>query len=275
MRLRRSDAAFPSLEHMACGVRIRFRSAEDQWPLALGGTAAKPPCREREGSPAGRQRPLRPYASESRIPAAAGSGARDATPRLLGCVAESWRRRTRPPLEGLICAQLGGPDAARQAAHRALETTQENYVRMIAGEALGQLELALGAPDAVVAHLEPMFALARAEAIAEPGATRFTVDLIEALVELGRRDEALEILDWYEGNARRLQRFSALANCRRLWRRRSSSHGSGDSSAPSRRARTRSRVRDGRPSSTCLSQTMRSTPLPPTRRPMLAEPPAA
>ena len=44
---------------------------------------------------------------------------------------------------------------------------------------------------------------------------RFTIDLIEALVELGRRDEALEILDWYEGNARRLERASALANCRR------------------------------------------------------------
>ena len=116
-------------------------------------------------------------------------------------------------LEGLICAQLGRPDAARQAADRALGTTQENYVRMIAGEAIGQLELALGAPDAAVAHLEPMLAFARAEAIAEPGATRFAVDLIEALVELGRRDEALEILDWYEGNARRLQRFSALANC--------------------------------------------------------------
>ena len=60
-----------------------------------------------------------------------------------------------------------------------------------------------------------MLAFARAEAIAEPGATRFTVDLIEALVELGRRDEAVEILDWYEGNARRLERASALANCRR------------------------------------------------------------
>jgi DNA-binding CsgD family transcriptional regulator len=35
------------------------------------------------------------------------------------------------------------------------------------------------------------------------------------LVELGRRDDALEILGWYEGNARRLERASALANCRR------------------------------------------------------------
>ena len=118
-------------------------------------------------------------------------------------------------LEGLVCAQLGRPDATRQAAHRALETADDNYTWLVTAEALGQLELALGAPEAVVAHLEPVLAFARAEAIAEPGATRFTVDLIEALVELGRRDEALEILDWYEGNARRLQRFSALANCQR------------------------------------------------------------
>jgi DNA-binding CsgD family transcriptional regulator len=118
-------------------------------------------------------------------------------------------------LEGLVYAQLGRPDPARQAAHRALETTRDNYVRGVAAEALGQLDLALGSPADAVAHLVPRLAFARAEAIAEPGATRFTVDLIEALIELGRRDDALEILDWYEGNARRLERASALANCGR------------------------------------------------------------
>ena len=118
-------------------------------------------------------------------------------------------------LEGLVYAQLGRPDQARQATYRALEATRDNYVPGVVAEALGQLDLTLGAPEEAVAHIEPRLAFVRAEAIAEPGATRFTVDLIEALVELGRRDEALEILDWYEGNARRLQRFSALANCRR------------------------------------------------------------
>jgi DNA-binding CsgD family transcriptional regulator len=49
----------------------------------------------------------------------------------------------------------------------------------------------------------------------EPGATRFIPDQIEALIELGRCDEAVELLDWYEGNARRLERASALANCLR------------------------------------------------------------
>ena len=118
-------------------------------------------------------------------------------------------------LEGLVHAQLGRPDQARQATRSALENTRDNYVRGVAAEALGQLELALGAPEDAVVQLEPRVAFARAQGIAEPGATRFTVDLIEALVELGRRDEALEILGWYEGNARRLERASALANCRR------------------------------------------------------------
>ena len=91
----------------------------------------------------------------------------------------------------------------------------DNYGRIMAAEALGHLGLVLGTPEEAVAQLEPPLAVVRREAIAEPGVTRFAVDLIEALVELGRSDEAIEILDWYEGNARRLERASALANCRR------------------------------------------------------------
>ena len=41
------------------------------------------------------------------------------------------------------------------------------------------------------------------------------LDAIEALVELARPDEALELLEWYEGNARRLGRAWALAACLR------------------------------------------------------------
>jgi DNA-binding CsgD family transcriptional regulator len=118
-------------------------------------------------------------------------------------------------LESLVYSELGRPDPARQAAQRALETTRDNLVRGVAAEALGQLQLALGAPEDTVVQLEPSLAFVRRESIAEPGACRFAVDLIEALVALGRRDEALEIVGWYEGNARRLERASALANCRR------------------------------------------------------------
>ena len=118
-------------------------------------------------------------------------------------------------LEALVQAQLGRPKQTRDAAHGVLEATAENYVRLVAGEALGHLALVLAAPEEVVAQLEPSLVFVRREAIAEPGACRFAIDLIEALVELGRRDDAMEILEWYEGNARRLERASALANCLR------------------------------------------------------------
>ena len=118
-------------------------------------------------------------------------------------------------LEALVQAQLGRPNEARDAARRMLGAPGDNYGRIMAAEALGHLGLVLGTPEEAVAQLEPPLAVVRREAIVEPGVSRFTVDLIEALTELGRHDEALEILDWYEGNARRLQRSSALANCRR------------------------------------------------------------
>ena len=118
-------------------------------------------------------------------------------------------------LESLVQAQLGRPSEARDAARRLLGAPGDNYERIISAEALGHLGLVLGTPEEAVAELEPPLAFVRREAIAEPGVSRFAVDLIEALVELGRRDDALEILDWYEGNARRLERLSALANCRR------------------------------------------------------------
>ena len=117
-------------------------------------------------------------------------------------------------LEALVQAQLGRLEQARDAAGRVLEAPGGDYEHLGA-EALGHVALVLGTPEDVVAHLEPPFAFVRREAIAEPSACRFVVDLVEALVELGRRAEAVEILAWYEGNARRLERASALANCQR------------------------------------------------------------
>jgi DNA-binding CsgD family transcriptional regulator len=63
--------------------------------------------------------------------------------------------------------------------------------------------------------LAPSVEFARRERFGEPGAMRFVPDYIEALAELGRRDDALELLDWYEGHARRLQRVSAIASSQR------------------------------------------------------------
>jgi DNA-binding CsgD family transcriptional regulator len=117
----------------------------------------------------------------------------------------------------LACAQQGRADHARENVARALEIvpTGNGEVGVIAAAALGHLALALGRPSDVVAHLEPTVTFVRTEAIVEPGAIRFVVDQVEALVELGRRDEAVELLEWYEANARRLERSSALASCAR------------------------------------------------------------
>jgi DNA-binding CsgD family transcriptional regulator len=118
-------------------------------------------------------------------------------------------------LESLVLAQLGEVEAARNAARRAMEVGTDRFVELVGSAALAHVELTRDAPDDVVAHLEPRVAFVREEGIVEPGAARFVPDQIEALIELGRRDEAVALLDWYEGNARRLERASALANCAR------------------------------------------------------------
>ena len=118
-------------------------------------------------------------------------------------------------LESLAQAQGGRPEAARQAAADVIETRSDRYLVLIASAALGLLALSLERPNDVVEHLASQTAFVRKEGIVEPGATRFVVDHVEALVELGRLRDATELLDWYEGNARRLERISALANCAR------------------------------------------------------------
>jgi DNA-binding CsgD family transcriptional regulator len=124
-------------------------------------------------------------------------------------------------LESLVEAQRGRVERARAVAVRALELAPETGrpAELVAAGALGHLELALGNPESAVARLEPSTVFVRREAFGEAAATRFVVDQIEALIELGRCDEAGELLDWYEGNARRLERASALAassRCRGL-----------------------------------------------------------
>jgi len=121
-------------------------------------------------------------------------------------------------LESLVEAHRGRADEARRAALGALELAPETGGRpaeLVATAALGHLELSLEIPEAVVARLESSVSYVRREAIGEPGAIPFVGDHIEALVELGRREEAEELLDWHEGNARRLERASALAVCMR------------------------------------------------------------
>jgi DNA-binding CsgD family transcriptional regulator len=121
-------------------------------------------------------------------------------------------------IEGLVEAQLGHTEAARSAVDRALElvpTTAGRPAEIVARSGYGHLALALEEAAAADGALRPIVEFARTQRFGEPGALRFVVDQIEALIQLGRRDEAVELLDWYEENAKRLERASALANCAR------------------------------------------------------------
>ena len=121
-------------------------------------------------------------------------------------------------LEGLAEARLGRAERARALLERALELVPETGGRQaeeVARAALGQLELSRGDPAAVIGWTGDFLDFLRVQGVTEPCALLFVTDLVEALVELGRIDEAVERLDWYEGNARRFERNSALANCAR------------------------------------------------------------
>lgn len=121
-------------------------------------------------------------------------------------------------VRALSDAHCGREPEAREAAGEALELgreTQFTPVLQHAAAALGLLELALGRPADAARQLAPIVELARKEGICEPGLTRYTSDHVEALIELGRLDEAADLLDWHEGNAVRLGRRGAIAACLR------------------------------------------------------------
>jgi DNA-binding CsgD family transcriptional regulator len=121
-------------------------------------------------------------------------------------------------MKAIADAHRGREQDAREAAGRALElgrTTELTPVTQFARAALGLLELSLGRPAEAEEHLAPLVELARTERICEPGLTRYVPDQVEVLVELGRLDEASELLDWHEGNALRLGRRGATASSRR------------------------------------------------------------
>jgi len=84
---------------------------------------------------------------------------------------------------------------------------------------LGFVELSLGRPERALAWLEPAWRLLSEAGYVEPSAFRFVPDQVEALVLLGRLDEADATLSPFLENAKRLGRRWALAEgerCRGL-----------------------------------------------------------
>ena len=125
-------------------------------------------------------------------------------------------------VRALVRASLGRADEARVDARDALTLAGERGMgaaRIHSSWALGLLELSLDRPTATVDLLAPLREQLLRGGVAEPGSMRFVPDEIEALVVLGRLDEAEAILGWLEERARVLDRASALAaaaRCRGL-----------------------------------------------------------
>ena len=123
-------------------------------------------------------------------------------------------------LRALAAAYRGEEELARATARRALRlagSTSGRPAEHFATAALGLLELSLERYADAVEVLSPLVAFARTEEMREPGLTRFVPDLVEALVGVGRLDEAEEQLTWFAVNADRLERSSArggAARCR-------------------------------------------------------------
>jgi DNA-binding CsgD family transcriptional regulator len=121
-------------------------------------------------------------------------------------------------LRALADAIVGDIEPGRQRAERALalaNTTNGRPAEHFARAALGLLELSAGRPDAACRALEPLVDLLRRESITEHGTARVVPDQIEALTALGELDPAAELLGWYERNARRLARVSAMGAAER------------------------------------------------------------
>ena len=125
-------------------------------------------------------------------------------------------------VRALVDAHAGRADAAREAGERALALADRMTARpaqMFARAALGLLDLSLERPAETVERLQPLVGFVQAEGIAEPGATRFVVDLVEALIDVAQFEAAQSLLEWYEENAVRLGRSGAIAQslrCRGL-----------------------------------------------------------
>lgn len=123
---------------------------------------------------------------------------------------------------GLVEAHLGRADSARLAALEGLrvaEAAGEILLLIPNLSVLGFLELSLGRPAEADAYLSRAVELEQAMGVREPAYFRIVPDEVEALVALGRLDEAEALLAPFEDAGRSLDRAWAMATgarCRAL-----------------------------------------------------------
>ena len=118
----------------------------------------------------------------------------------------------------LVRASEGSEAGCRADAEAALAIAGTHGMaagRIHALWALALLDASLDRPADVVKRLGPERERLVAAGVAEPGSMRFVGEEIEALLRLGRLDEAEAVLAWLEERARSLDRASALATA---WR---------------------------------------------------------
>ena len=116
--------------------------------------------------------------------------------------------------QALAAAYLGDADDSRRLATEGFELARANddaFNGAWNGAVLGFLDLSLGAFDAAHNHLAPVVAYLDRSGAAEPGVIPCIPDDIEALIALGRTDEARDVLERFEAKARAKDRPWARA----------------------------------------------------------------
>jgi DNA-binding CsgD family transcriptional regulator len=136
-----------------------------------------------------------------------------------------WAGGTGEPLtllgRVLVEAHLGNVEVARADGLRSIPRVREREVVTLARieGALGLLELSLGNFAAALDRLDGLVKLPDGEPLRDAPAFRATADAVEALLGLGRTDEARELVEALERRARSVDlpsRIAAWARCRAL-----------------------------------------------------------
>jgi DNA-binding CsgD family transcriptional regulator len=122
----------------------------------------------------------------------------------------------------MIAAHRGHVDEARDRSERALSLAQTGGVRIaLSGHrcVLGFIELSCGDPAAALVYLEPAWEIRDSVRLLEPGHRLELADTLEAMIAVGRLEDAEAKLSVWEERSRTLDRSWALAitaRCRGL-----------------------------------------------------------
>jgi DNA-binding CsgD family transcriptional regulator len=122
----------------------------------------------------------------------------------------------RTALVALVAAHRGDFDLARRLAKRAREAAKGQLMGSVWYEGvLGLVEFWTGDPSRAVARFAAAERAGRAAELVEPSVYLWRADYVEALLELGRMDDAVRVLDAWEADAARVGREWVLAHATR------------------------------------------------------------